>query len=271
MIAYWDVAIRQQRAYGGLRYQANSLENTIGYVENFYIDVGRCLYPYDLKEVNPKACDLLVSPIKGLPKPVIRLRGEFMNINYSRYCHLILAAGLALAPPAHATIIKFSDLGTFTSSSVSVGGLTVTGSKDVYVWNLNGLGVVGGILDNIVDEGEYLDFVADGPNEISYFDIFGTLVNVDGGAIDSFTVEGFDSLGTSLGASSLKGLDPNSDLISQLGFTSVDRLRITSSPDRYRISAVDVSFVSSAVPEPTILTLLGLGLAGLAATRRRKR
>jgi hypothetical protein len=52
---------------------------------------------------------------------------------------------------AHATTASFSGLGTFTTPTLITGDVTVTGSADVSVLQFNGLGIVGGFDDTVVD------------------------------------------------------------------------------------------------------------------------
>src|SRR5437879_4296097 len=52
-------------------------------------------------------------------------------------------AGAAL--PVQADTVDYTIYGTFQSSAYTIGGVRVTGSSDVGVFQFNGLGVMGGI------------------------------------------------------------------------------------------------------------------------------
>ena len=56
-----------------------------------------------------------------------------------------------LLGPARCGDCRLYSLGTFTTPSLSTGGITVTGSAAVSVLNLNGLGIVGGSFGDSVD------------------------------------------------------------------------------------------------------------------------
>ena len=78
--------------------------------------------------------------------------------------------------------------------------LTITGSAQVQVLSLNGLGVVGGSSDNDVDGAELLRFSidADAATDVSYF--VAAAGNLDGdGLAGEATVEAFDPSNSSLG------------------------------------------------------------------------
>ena len=75
----------------------------------------------------------------------------------------VLAVALAVlvtptATEANAEQANFQNLGTFTTPSLTVGSVTVTGSNLVNVLNFNGLGIVGGQFDNTIDPGETISF-----------------------------------------------------------------------------------------------------------------
>ena len=97
--------------------------------------------------------------------PLVRRHARFAPVLVTAVSALLLT--VLTATNAHAAFVSFSDDGTFQAASVTEGGVTVTGSSTVNVLNFNGLGVVGGVLNDRVDDGEFLDFVADGKNEFS--------------------------------------------------------------------------------------------------------
>ncbi len=93
---------------------------------------------------------------------------------------------------------NFTNLGTFSTPSLNEGTFAVTGSNDVNVLNLNGLGIVGGASSNTVDGSEWIEFTFDAPSQdISYF------VNMAGqggsGSLGQTSVEAWDANGVSLG------------------------------------------------------------------------
>jgi hypothetical protein len=188
----------------------------------------------------------------------------------------IAAATVALclsAGVASADTVNWSDDGTFTTASWSEGGVLVTGSADLNFLNLNGIGVVGGF-DSVVDSGEWLEFEAEGPVAFSLATFSGgSITNVDGGSIDSFLLEGFDSSGASVGSFDYEGSGLSilfDDFVGRLGQGPVNKFRLTATGDTYRIGglAFQLAEEPSLVPTPSA-ALGGLVLMGLAALRRR--
>lgn len=73
---------------------------------------------------------------------------------------LALIAAAGAAPPASAETVDFRALGTFDTYTFTQGGLTVTGEQSpgvtgqLHILNFNGLGIVGGSSNTVVDPGE---------------------------------------------------------------------------------------------------------------------
>src|SRR5262249_44021681 len=95
--------------------------------------------------------------------------------------------------------VDYRNLGTFTTPALVQGGVTVTGSADVNVLNLNGLGIVGGTFDDTVDGNEFIDFdFGFGVSGVAYY--VNSAGNLNGnGTVGDRTLEAFGVGGASLG------------------------------------------------------------------------
>ena len=117
----------------------------------------------------------------------------------------LTTALLVCAGPAVAETINFFNIGTSTTSALVRNGVTVTGSANINVLSLNGLGIVGGSSDNIVDSGETIRFTFTAPAlsvtyALSTAGQFGSIgVLNDPLLLGERTVEAFSPLGVSLG------------------------------------------------------------------------
>jgi hypothetical protein len=186
-----------------------------------------------------------------------------------RFALLLFVSALATS----AATINYRDDGIFIAPSFSEGGVTVTGSSSLNFSSLNGIGVVGGLSDRLVDPAsglpEYLEFQAEGPLVFTRFSgRDSALGNVDGGAADSFYIEGFDNSGRSVGTYSYQSFGAAwffDDFVSRLGVADVDRIRISAVGDSMLLQSIDVQFV--VVPEPSSAILLLGGLASLLLIR----
>ena len=69
----------------------------------------------------------------------------------------LASTALLFSDNAQGVTVDYRTLGTFATPSLSQGDITVTGSGDVNVLNLNGLGIVGGFTNNTLDGGTYPD------------------------------------------------------------------------------------------------------------------
>jgi hypothetical protein len=106
--------------------------------------------------------------------------------------HVARAAVIGLtiaAASAQAVTVNFSNRGTFTATVLSESGVTITAERPpgtagtLYFLNFNGLGVVGGIADSIVDTGELVRFAFDPTKEAIGVTLFASsVVTADGDA-----------------------------------------------------------------------------------------
>lgn len=181
-----------------------------------------------------------------------------------------------LGTASGATSIFYTDNGNFQAASHSEGGVVITGSGPLSVTSHFGLGVVGGDFSDEVDPAgdgpdEYLHFTAEGASLFHYFALPASgagswgLGNLDGGLIDSFTIEGFDAQGTSVGTFNYAGSGVKiweDEFVSRLGAGPLDAVRLTASGDRYWLGAI-------AIPEPHGLGLLCAAAVAVTARRRR--
>jgi hypothetical protein len=103
--------------------------------------------------------------------------------------------------------VDYRNLGTLQTDTFDVGGVTVTGSAAVNVLANNGLGIVGGFSNSLVDGVELIRFTFDGgpADSVSYF------VRVAGGSqgngiLGAATIEAFNKAGASLGVDSVSSI-----------------------------------------------------------------
>ena len=70
---------------------------------------------------------------------------EYHKMKRVVYIQYLLAAGLLCVSQAQASlVIDFSNQGTSQSAELNYNNLTITGSANLQLLNLNGLGIVGG-------------------------------------------------------------------------------------------------------------------------------
>ncbi len=171
-----------------------------------------------------------------------------------------LAAGAASAAPVN---INFANVGTHTAPSLTFGDVTLTGSDDVHILNLNGLGIG----NSVVNNGEWITFTFSSlVNNVSL------LVGLAGGGSAAApaglrTVEVFDGLGNLLGSQD-QVLTGTFDISAIVGGESFLSFTMTASPTTsFRIAGL--SYEVAPIPLPAGAPLLLGALAALALLRRR--
>ena len=174
---------------------------------------------------------------------------------------------------SHATtVVTFTGLGTFTTPSLSTGGVIVTGSANVNVDNLNGLGIVGGTSDFFVNFGEFMSFSFTSPSVTDVGLRFGAI----GGAGTANTdIEAFQPGGASLGTLTRdlfsETTNPFWDISALFGDVALESFTLTPLNTNLggagtNVRASRISFV----PEPSTALLFASGLVAMAAGRRRR-
>ena len=150
-------------------------------------------------------------------------------------------AGPFTCTPGTPVVATFTNLGTFQAATVSEQGTTVTGSSNVNVLSLNGLGIVGGMFDNDVDGTEWIRFAFDDSpvSEVSYHVIVAGNLDGDGTGGDA-VIEAFDRMGTSLGTTPVTGAGLHS-VSTMFGDEPLSAFIVTADVDNFRISRVEYS------------------------------
>ena len=116
---------------------------------------------------------------------------------------------LCSLPVTAATFVLFDNDGTFSTPAFVEDNVTVTGSADVHLFQSNGLGIVGGASDTLVDSFEYVDFTFTTPviNATYRLDTFACTSN-GGSCVGGLRwIEAFTPGGVSLGSIQTSGFD----------------------------------------------------------------
>jgi hypothetical protein len=185
--------------------------------------------------------------------------------------HHLLAAGLcALGLNAVlATTVAYDNAGTFIAPSLTLGGVSVTGSNTVGPTQFDGLGVVGGFGEpfHAFDGGEYLDLDCSGLGGATNVSYFNSLAgDLNGGPLAERTVSDFGINGDLLG-----NFDENDNgdfnLSSLVGGATIERFRLQMRGDDMSVDILSFTAALNYMPEPDSFTLARLALLGLAGIR----
>ena len=194
---------------------------------------------------------LAMTPLSAIAVPIGQgaFSGSETLINYDSH--------------AHGTVItnQYSGLGAIFNNTNG----TTTADSDV-----------GGVLiSNSNPNVAFVELGRGGVQEISFSGsvrLFGTWFETSLGEsliLDVFGTSGLieqvTEIGTNLGANLLEGfigVQTNEDIV---------RVELRSSTDGFNFAIDDTRFEGIAVPEPSILALLGIGFIGMAAVRRPKK
>lgn len=176
----------------------------------------------------------------------------------------LVATGVT-AGKARGSVIDYSHQGTFTTPSLTQGGVTVTGSNTISVLNLNGLGIVGGSVDFFVDQSgsESIRFHFDNGPATDVVVYFGAIAGFDtaftrleafsqgGGSLGTRNIDLFDLGGFSLDVSAEFGGGP-------IGSFTLTPLNTNLDNEETLFIVSALSFEPVAIPEPISLVTFGL-------------
>jgi hypothetical protein len=183
---------------------------------------------------------------------------------------------------AHAILVSidFQSIGNFTTSSLSVDDVTITGSGNLALSTAgphgSGLGVIGGAPYPEADfwtEGNYNEYLEFDFKNIPVFHIeaiFNSRARYLPSEFEFLSeIEAYGIDGTYLGTM----LDDGSGLISKLfGEQSITKFRITPDPGYLYGPMVELNYNDySSVPLPSSILLLGSGFSCLTILRKRFR
>ena len=76
---------------------------------------------------------------------------------------LLASATLGISANAAAETVDFTDNGTFPTTFLIEGNVTVSGSSIIFILNGAGIGIVGGADNTLVDPGETISFAFTNP------------------------------------------------------------------------------------------------------------
>lgn len=157
------------------------------------------------------------------------------------------------------------------AESINLGGVTVTGSAEVYAVILNGLGVVGGSFDSIVDENESIRFTFNDAPALNVGYTLGQVSNTNGNSdLGERILEAFAPDGTSLGTVDQSGF--TGEVSAAFEGQAISGFSLTSPGyDSFRFQTVTYTSAPEVVPLPAAggMLLGALGILAGAAPRRR--
>lgn len=191
-----------------------------------------------------------------------------------RITHLSIFIILALAMmpiSVKARLVNFTALGSFEIPVLNEGGITVTGSNNISVWELNGLGIVGGVSDNFLDVNEFIDFSFDvgAVTDVTYFLVITS--NTDDGALTAtHSIEAFGIGGAALGKKIVESGGRHS-VSSLYGNQPMSRFRITMLSDSTRVGSVEYALPGCKVDKDGIERCRNVSLVFSETSHARRR
>lgn len=191
---------------------------------------------------------------------------------------LAALALLATAGPgvASAAIVNYRAQGTdiLPGTTFDAGGITVTGSGPLEIRSDFGLGIIGGAgIGNggqQIDNGETARFSFDGGPATGVSLLSTGIGSPTGNFVGTF--QGFGASGQSLGTYNyfITPLQNPVNISAIFGNVVLSAFSFTGGEPGAGISVASITY-TSAVPEPTSLAMVGLGLAGAGVVARMRR
>ena len=191
-----------------------------------------------------------------------------------RNVFVVLAAVVVLfaaTGETQATTVSFTGMGTYQTATLIKDGVTVTGSADINVQDILGLGIVGGTSDIVVNFGESITFSLG----LSASDVEVGFIFAGGSGTANADIEAFDLGGTSLGTQTVDLFIMSLDVSALFSDQPLEKVTIT--PLNTNVNDTEtyatVGSISYGVPEPAVPEPAGLGLIAISllAVRKRRR